>query len=248
MRTLPPPCKKAEIKMKITYLGHSGFAVETEKFNFVFDYYTGEIPELSQKKDTFVFVSHNHYDHMNPDVFNLCRSMKNVRFVLSSDIPDSLPQRFGVRDYISASPGRSLRFETRGGRMRVKTLYSTDAGVAFLVITERETIFHAGDLNLWLWDGMTESEVYDMTNAYRQYTAPLRNYTIDVAFLTLDTRQEQYAFLNIDYYMRHFNIKNCIPMHYFGSTKICDALKDSDISIDYRDRIVKLKPFRYVNL
>lgn len=234
--------------MKITYLGHSGFSVETEKFNFIFDYYTGEIPDLPQGKDTFVFVSHNHYDHMNPDIFNICRVMKNVRYVLSSDVPASLPERFGVREYIAVDPGRNLRLETKGGRLKIKTLHSTDAGVAFLIMTEKETIFHAGDLSLWLWDGMSESEVYGMTNAYKQYTSVLRNYVIDVAFLTLDNRQEQYAFLNIDYYMRHFNIKNCIPMHYFGSTKICDALKDSDMSMDYRDRIIKLKPFRYVNI
>ena len=31
--------------MKITSMGYSGFAVETDKFNFIFDYYTGEIPD-----------------------------------------------------------------------------------------------------------------------------------------------------------------------------------------------------------
>jgi len=234
--------------MKITYLGHSGFAVETDKYNFIFDYYNGEIPELSQRKETMVFVSHHHYDHMNPDVFSICGQMKNVRFILSSDIPADTPEQYGIREYHSVNPGRNLRIDTKKGRVKIKTLYSTDEGVAFLVITDNETIFHAGDLNLWLWDGMTESEVYEMTNAYKQYTSVLRNYSIDVAFLTLDNRQEQYAFLNVDYYMRHFNIRNCIPMHYFGSTKICDVLKDSDMSMDYRDRIIKLKPFRYVNL
>ncbi len=234
--------------MKITSMGYSGFAVETDKFNFIFDYYTGEIPDLSPRKETFVFVTNNNYDHMNPEVFELAGSMKKVRYILSSDIPASLPRQYGIKNYISVEPGRRLQLETGRGRVKIRALPSTDAGVAFLVITKSETIFHAGDLNLWLWDGMSEAKVYDMTKAYKQYTSALRKYSIDVAFLPLDNRQKQYAFLNIDYFMHHFKIKNCIPMHFFGSSKICDVLKDSDMSMDYRDRIIKLKPFRYVTL
>ncbi len=234
--------------MKITSLGHSGFVVETEKFNFIFDYYTGEIPDISPRKETFVFISHNHYDHMNADVFTLSDTMKKVRYVLSSDIPAEVPLSHGVKDYISVDPGKKLRLETGRGRLKIRTLPSTDQGVAFLVSTKSETVFHAGDLNLWLWDGMSEAEVYRMTNAYKEYTAALRKYEIDVAFLTLDNRQKQYAFLNVDYFMRRFKIKHCIPMHYSGSTGICDVLKDADMSMDYRDRIIKLKPFRYVTI
>jgi len=234
--------------MKITGMGYSGFVVETEKFNFIFDYYTGEIPDLSPKKETYVFITNNSYDHMNPEVFELAKTLKKVRYILSSDIPTSIVEEYGIKNYISVEPGRKLRLETSKGRLKIRALPSTEAGVAFLVITKSETLFHAGDLNLWLWDGMSEQAVYDMTKAYKKYTSVLRNYAIDVAFLTLDNRQKQYAFLNIDYFMQHFNIKTCIPMHYFGSSKICDVLKDSDMSIDYRERIVKLKPFRYINL
>jgi len=234
--------------VKITCLGHSGFVVETEKFNFVFDYYKGEIPDLSQRKETFVFISHRHYDHMNTDVFALSKNMKRVKYILSSDIPTAILEEHGVRDYIMVSPGKRLQLETGRGRLKIRTIPSTDAGVAFIVSTKNETLFHAGDLNLWLWDGMSEEEVYNMTAAYKEYTSVLRKYQIDVAFLTLDNRQKQYAFLNIDYFMRRFKIAHCIPMHYSGSTKICDVLKDSDMSIDYRDRIIKLKPFRYVTI
>ena len=234
--------------MKITGLGYSGFVVETEKFNFVFDYYTGEIPDLSPRKETFVFITNNNYDHMNPEVFELSKTLKKVRYILSSEIPKSVVEEYGIKNWIFVDPGRKLRLETGKGRVKIRALPTTETGVAFLVITKNETLFHAGDLNLWLWDGMSESEVYNMTKAYKQYTSVLRNYAIDVAFLTLDNRQKQYAFLNIDYFMHHFNIKNCIPMHYFGSSKICDVLKDSDMSIDYRDRIIKLKPFRYVTI
>ena len=36
--------------MKITYINHSGFLVETENCYYVFDYYKGEIPRLDKSK------------------------------------------------------------------------------------------------------------------------------------------------------------------------------------------------------
>ena len=36
--------------MKITYISHSGFAVELENHIFLFDYYKGEIPKFDPKK------------------------------------------------------------------------------------------------------------------------------------------------------------------------------------------------------
>mgnify|MGYP000509052087 CR=1 FL=1 len=37
--------------MKITYISHSGFAVELENHNFfLFDYYKGEIPKFDPEK------------------------------------------------------------------------------------------------------------------------------------------------------------------------------------------------------
>ena len=35
----------------------------------------------------------------------------------------------------------------------VRALTSTDEGVAFLITTPYETLFHAGDLNWWDWPG-----------------------------------------------------------------------------------------------
>ena len=40
--------------------------------------------------------------------------------------------------------------------MEIRTLRSTDAGVAFLIHAEDKYIYHAGDLNLWKWDGAGE--------------------------------------------------------------------------------------------
>ena len=41
--------------MKITYINHSGFLVETENCYYVFDYYKGEMPRLDKSKEAIVF-------------------------------------------------------------------------------------------------------------------------------------------------------------------------------------------------
>ena len=46
--------------MKVTYLYHSGFAIEDEQALYVFDYYKGELPVIAKEKQMYVFVSHRH--------------------------------------------------------------------------------------------------------------------------------------------------------------------------------------------
>ena len=72
--------------MKITYLRHSGFLVEMEQVWLLFDYYRGEIPEISQEKKGYVFASHRHIDHFNKEIFKLTKKQNNIEFILSDDI------------------------------------------------------------------------------------------------------------------------------------------------------------------
>ena len=44
--------------MKITYLDHSGFAVEYKKYVLIFDWYKGKLPEFDSEKEIYVFSSH----------------------------------------------------------------------------------------------------------------------------------------------------------------------------------------------
>ena len=41
--------------MKVTYLYHSGFAIEDEQALYVFDYYKGELPVIAKEKQMYVF-------------------------------------------------------------------------------------------------------------------------------------------------------------------------------------------------
>ena len=51
--------------MKITYINHSGFLIETRDCYYIFDYYKGELPHLDKEKKVIVFCSHFHKDHFS---------------------------------------------------------------------------------------------------------------------------------------------------------------------------------------
>ena len=221
----------------INYSGHSGFSVESETHMLIFDYSEGVLPQpvKNNKKKIFVFISHAHEDHFNPEVFTLSKNYPNVKYIISYDIGSKIPESYGIHDYIIAEPGMDVRIESR---FRVKALPSTDCGVAFLAGFPGRNIFHAGDLNLWLWEGMREHEVYEMTEKFKEYTRPLKGFWIDTAFLPLDSRQGMYSYLGFDYYMKHFRIKHAIPMHFSGSSKICEDFLCDSISRDYKSKII----------
>ena len=61
--------------MKLTYIFHSGFALETEQSILVFDYWldpSSVIPSVLQSpKPLYVLSSHFHEDHFNKVYLNL---------------------------------------------------------------------------------------------------------------------------------------------------------------------------------
>ena len=81
--------------MQVTYIHHSGFLVETERFYYLFDYESGNLPPMDAEKPIFVLSSHSHGDHYNPKVFPLLKAagMRHITAVLSDDIeaPASVP-------------------------------------------------------------------------------------------------------------------------------------------------------------
>ena len=58
------------------------------------------------------------------------------------------------------------------GSVQVETLKSNDEGVAFLVTAEGRTIYHAGDLNWWYWNGEPEDDNEFMVRFYKGSSPP----------------------------------------------------------------------------
>ncbi|WP_294784585.1 MBL fold metallo-hydrolase [uncultured Eubacterium sp.] len=73
--------------MKITYINHSGFLVETKGCYYIFDYYKGKLPSLDKKKEVIVFCSHFHEDHFNQEIFEILNDAgMTYQAVLARDI------------------------------------------------------------------------------------------------------------------------------------------------------------------
>ena len=218
--------------MKVTYLGHSGFLLEMEDAFFLFDYYKGELPQMDAGKKMFVFVSHGHYDHYRKEVFSLREQFEQIRFLICSDI--SVREE---EDVISIKPNEER--ETMG--CMIRTLRSTDEGVAFLVKYRGKTIYHAGDLNWWHWEGEPEEYNTAMRRAYQSEINKLQGEKIDVAFVPVDPRLgEQYCW-GLDCFMKRTDTKRVFPMHFWEKYAVFDRLALEKRIQAYEDRIVRIE-------
>lgn len=217
--------------MQITYLYHSGYMVELKTAYFLFDYYKGEIPELNPGKPLVVFVSHSHADHYNREIYELLKDYPKTEYVLAKDIP--------VKRLIAEYEEQGIPFESHihsirknimeemslwnGRNLKITTLKSTDAGVAYVLEYEGKTIYHAGDLNLWYWDGETKQELGNMTARYHQQMEKLKGKEIDVAFVPLDPRLGEHAGEGLEIFLEYSKTKHVFPMHMWDKYEICQA-------------------------
>lgn len=204
--------------MNITYIFHSGFLAETKTCYYLFDYYRGGLPELNPDKPILVFASHFHQDHYNKQVFELLRQqkMKCVYAVLSKDISRRNYPAEGVEVFcVTFDRQYGLPCETE-----LQTFHSTDSGVAFLVTCPEGTLYHAGDLNDWVWKEEPEQANRQMTGSYRHEIQKLAGKSVDVAFLPLDPRQEEYYAEGMRYFLEKVKVKAVFPMHYWGEPEV----------------------------
>lgn len=206
--------------MNVTYIHHSGFLIETDCYYFLFDYEKGELPDLDIEKTIYVLSSHSHSDHYNQDIFSILYNMgmKYVKAVLSDDIV--IPKNI---DTLIVTPNNSYKLDKN---LKLTTFKSTDLGVAFLIEDNEKLIYHAGDLNDWVWDDESEQYNKQMTMNYRHEINLLSKYLnkreIDVSFVVLDPRQEQDYARGICYYMENISSKIVYPMHYWDQSAIID--------------------------
>ena len=134
--------------MRLTYIFHSGFVLETEKSILIFDYWMdpGNVMEsiLQSIKPLYVLSSHFHEDHFTREIFEWRKQKENITYILSKDI---FKHRRASKEEADAwlAKGASWSDEL----VSVKALGSTDSGVSWIVETEGKRIFHAGDLNNW---------------------------------------------------------------------------------------------------
>ncbi|TCL65886.1 L-ascorbate metabolism protein UlaG (beta-lactamase superfamily) [Hydrogenispora ethanolica] len=204
---------------KITYLFHSGYAVETAHFLFIFDYYqpAADLPAtlengfitgewLRDRSNVYVFASHRHSDHFDPAILEWSAANPEINYIFSRDIRKK-----------PASPkfhSLSAAQEFSAPGITVRAFGSTDVGVSFWLQADGLNLFHAGDLNWWHWKEETPQEQATAEKAFKAEIAKLEGRDIDIAFFPVDRRLEEYYADGAIYFATKLQPRLLLPMHF----------------------------------
>lgn len=193
------------------------------------------MPEFDPAKKLLVFASHSHPDHFNREILKLADVYPDVEYIFPKDI------RIAKKEQRESEHFMRKRDEITVGDTKVKSLRSTDEGVAFLVRCEDRIIYHAGDLNWWHWE--EEDDAYNrmMRGDYQKEIETLAGEKIDLAFVVLDPRQEEQFYWGFDWYMRHTDTKIVFPMHMWKQYEVQDRLIGMEVSEPYREKIMRVR-------
>lgn len=192
------------MKVKVEYIFHSGFSVETENYFLIFDYYKGEI-NFKDKK-TLVFVSHGHQDHYNEEIFHWKNCSNKIDYIISSDIrPNNEAKNIHILE-----PYEDLALKG----VKISTYGSTDLGLSFLVNVDGISVFHSGDLNWWHWENNSLEENLHEEKIFKEELDKIGNQKIDLAFVPVDPRLGQAYNLAGKYFIDIFKPSYFFPMHF----------------------------------
>jgi L-ascorbate metabolism protein UlaG (beta-lactamase superfamily) len=229
---------------EVWYLFNSGFAIKTGGRMLLFDYYNfspfkkykgmdgGVVdPEELRGLDVTVFASHAHMDHFVPSILKWGRELKNLRYVLSYDIDSGQ-----TPNVTTAYPNAEYRSDS----IMIRTLKSTDEGVAFIAELDGLKIYHAGDLNWWHWAGEPDGDNRAMAEAYKAEIDKLKGETFDIAFVPVDPRLENEYLWGLDYFMKACDAKVIFPMHFRNAYSIFGRMMKDPATERYRDRVVSI--------
>lgn len=227
---------------RITYIWHDCFIVETKSATIVFDYWRdtdGSDPDIPSflaglRKDVplYVFVSHFHKDHYNPDIFSWPLLGFDTRFFVSVDVWKRMrhvvsPTSVYAGPKVDAGSVTVLRPGSGWSDtvVSVKAFPSTDTGNSWLVKVDDRRIFHAGDLNAWIWrDDSPDEEVQAGLKAFRSCLAPIADELgvnrscpgtpIDYCFFPVDSRIGSGYCEGASIFMRKFYVRHFFAMHF----------------------------------
>ncbi len=216
--------------MTITYIFHSGFALELEEAILVFDFWKDPrhvMPlVLMKQKPIYVFASHFHEDHFNSEIFQWKKQHGDVTYVLSKDIYKHRRADRSAGDVWLAKGGA-----WSDGRVDVRAMGSTDSGVSWIVEVEGKRIFHAGDLNNWFaardGDDLGEKNRNEGTKTLgidpeaheKRYLGELKDIlkvtrSFDVVMFPIDARLGGEYMRGASQLLDRFDVRWFVPMHF----------------------------------
>ena len=207
--------------MKLTYIHHSCFLLETETASLLFDYTEGELPPLDPKKSLYVFSTHRHGDHFSEKIFSLSEGLGQTYYLLSFDIPkERIPkaQEKSVH-YLESNSSYEI------GGLKILTFKSTDEGIALVIEIGGKTIYYAGDLNHWHWEGEPDWWNLQMAKDYLSEVEKLPK-KLDLAFVPADPRLGKSFSLGSLELLAHSDVSLLVPMHFWDDFSVCEKLQE----------------------
>ncbi len=206
--------------IKLHYIYHSGFAIETEQIIIIIDYYKDSSKAkgivynklLKSKKKLYVLSTHIHYDHFNPEIFNWKEINPNIIYVLSTDIMES-KDCCKKDDAIFLAKGESWS----SNDCTIEAFGSTDAGISFAITIDSKKIFHAGDLNNWHWkDESSDAYIKEAEQFYLSELEFLKEKykAFDLVMFPVDQRMQTDYDLGAKQFVENIKVHYFAPMHF----------------------------------
>lgn len=248
--------------MKVTFIHHSSFCVELGDKVLVFDYFNGtrtrgmevidtipefhfrgRMPEFGPDQEIYVFVSHRHQDHFDPEIFGWVEKYPKIRYIMPRQMKFN-DNYFTKRGLDPAVRDRILPVELSGEAaldgMEIETFVSTDEGVAYLVSYGGRSVYHAGDLHWWHWDGEPEEVLRYQENLYKKEIDRLARHHVDVAFVVLDSRLTTGLFWGLDYFLKKVDADHVVPMHLWQNYHLISQYKALPDEGRRKERVVEV--------
>jgi L-ascorbate metabolism protein UlaG (beta-lactamase superfamily) len=240
--------------MQIIFIHHSCFVAEIDDKVLIFDYFggdrvngfhfNGKLPDYAPDTPIYMFASHKHQDHFDMDILRWSRQYPNIRYILSKDI--RISPHFLEKHGIDPTVRERVQFVAPGKRyevddLKIQTLASTDAGVAFYVTTAGVSLFHAGDLNDWKMEGAGDLINGKQQRAYRHEIKKLANLPINVAFIPMDPRLGEYQSLGIDFFLKNTEAEFVFPMHMWQDYSAISQYKKKITNLGMAERVIEVE-------
>lgn len=207
--------------IKVNYIYHSCFAVETDSALLVYDYWKdshdGRLQnaiETNSEKQLYFIVSHFHQDHFNPEIAGFAQARRLVSYDTS--------KRRRIKPPIATAvlrPGDVYEDEN----LKLNALRSTDVGIATLVtLPDGTTIYHAGDNNNWYFvtdeDEHIRCSLDEMEGMFISNLREVRSITksVDHVMFPVDPRLGSETMRGSCQWLQQIKTGHFYPMHCWG--------------------------------
>ena len=204
--------------MQVIFIHHSCFLVEVDDLVLIFDYFGG--------------------DRVNG-------------FHFTGKIPDYAPD---TKIYMFASHSHKDHYDMDILRLtdkypNIHYVFSKDirisphflSGVAFYVASNGVSLFHAGDLNDWEWDGAGDLINGRVRRAFRHEIKKLSEKPINVAFFPMDPKLMEYQFKGFDFFLQNTSAEFVFPMHMWQDYSGINEYKKRLSNKEMADRVIEIE-------